>query len=477
MGKPTSNTLREPTGWLRADWTPADVRAVWAVAQTGEMRPVAELSRALLGDDRVAGALTARVRALFGLPFALEASASGKRQAALWEERWWDMFPEHTLHDLMVWGILTGVALAAISWVEEDGLVWPRLDVWNPGALRWREGAWWVRDAQGREHPVQEGAWLIYTPYGPKRPWERGLWRPLALPWLVKLDAIRYWARDNEVGALRVASAEGPAGTTGQELAQLLADLGGDTGLVLPEGWKLEMVAPPDGVWRSKEAAIAWADRAIAVAVLGQNLTTEVQGGSYAAAQVHAQVRQDLIEADAEGLATALRQGVLELWAEYNYGRRELAPWPRWDTAPPENRQANAETLARLANAVATFAQAGVPLDLEALAAHYGLPLRRQEGLRRVRLASGDDPKEAPGFVQGQLYADAVADWLLRHLPDPLDDLADALAQAGSYEEVRAILMRRFRDATPDEVAALTERALTMAALAGRYGVIRDVER
>nr|WP_182482464.1 DUF935 family protein [Meiothermus luteus] len=349
--------------------------------------------------------------------------------------------------------------------------------MWHPGALRWREGAWWVRDAQGQEHPLQEGLWLLYTPYGPKRPWERGLWRALALPWLVKLDAIRYWARDNEVGALRVATAEGPAGATGQELAQLLADLGGDTGLVLPEGWRLEMLAPPEGVWRSKEAAIQWANVAIAVAVLGQNLTTDVQGGSYAAAQVHARVRQDLLEADAETLATALRQGVLTLWAEYNFGRPDLAPWPRWDTTPPEDRQLQAETLARLANAVATFAQAGVPVDLEALAGQYGIPLRRGEELRRVRLASGDSPREAPGFVQGQLYADALADRLLERLPDPLEGLEEELARAGSYEEVRAILMRRYRDASPEEVAALTELALTMAALAGRYGVIRDVER
>ena len=122
-----------------------------------------------------------------------------------------------------------GGGLAALSWVEEDGLLWPKLDVWNPGALVMRDGAWRVRDATGQEHPLERGMWLLYTPYGPKRPWEKGLWRTLALPWLAKADAIRYWARDNEVGALRVAYAEGPTGETGKELAQLLADLGGGT--------------------------------------------------------------------------------------------------------------------------------------------------------------------------------------------------------------------------------------------------------
>jgi phage gp29-like protein len=124
---------------------------------------------------------------------------------------------------------------------------------------------------------------------------------------------------------------------------------------------------------------------------------------------------------------------------------------------------------------VATFAQAGANVDLDALLEEYGLPVRKGQGL--VRLASGDPPQEAPGFVQGQLYADALADRLLSRLPDPLAGLEAELAQAQSYEEVRGLLMRRFREASPEEVAALTERALALAGLAGRYSVVRDVER
>ncbi len=235
------------------------------------------------------------------------------------------------------------------------------------------------------------------------------------------------------------------------------------------------MLSPSAEVWRSKAEAIAWADRAMTIAILGQNLTTDVQGGSYAAARVHEAVRADLLEADVETLATGLRNGVLALWAEWNAGDPALAPWPRWDPRPPEDLAARAETLQRLAQAVATFAQAGANVDLDALLEEYGLPVRKGQGL--VRLASGDPPQEAPGFVQGQLYADALADRLLSRLPDPLAGLEAELAQAQSYEEVRGLLMRRFREASPEEVAALTERALTMAALAGRYGVIRDVER
>ena len=41
MAKEKVNTYQEPRGWLRAEWTPAEVRTVWAIAQQGDMRPVA----------------------------------------------------------------------------------------------------------------------------------------------------------------------------------------------------------------------------------------------------------------------------------------------------------------------------------------------------------------------------------------------------------------------------------------------------
>lgn len=103
MVKGRVNVYQEPRGWLRAEWTPAEVRTVWALAQQGDMRPVAELARAILGDERVRGALSVRVQGLLGLPFALEPAPGGERWAELLRERWWDLFPEGTLYDLMVW--------------------------------------------------------------------------------------------------------------------------------------------------------------------------------------------------------------------------------------------------------------------------------------------------------------------------------------------------------------------------------------
>ncbi|MCS7069086.1 MAG: DUF935 family protein [Meiothermus sp.] len=485
MAKPQPQLVSEPSSWARTDWAPADLTTAWRMAQGGNLSLAADLVDSMLADDRVQATLGTRVRGLLGLPLAFEPANNreGKTVVRALEADFWSFAPEESLYQLISWGLLLGVGLARLDWQEgESGRLLPRLEVWHPRNLGYdpQRGAWYVQTREGSRVEPRPGAWWLYTPYGPRRPWAQGLWRALAVPWLVKADAVRYWARDNEVGAIRVGSASGPTTDAAREqLARDLADLGSSTGIALPEGYQLQILAPSGEVWRSKEAAIGWANTALATAILGQNLTTEVQGGSFAAARVHDAVRQDLLEADAEALATSLREQVLSYWAEFNFGDARLAPWPRWETTPPEDRAQQAETLNRLAQAVATLAQAGAPVDVLALLEAYGVPLASSP-TPLVRLASGDRVRASSGFVQGQLYTDRLADRGREAAPERLAALVarvgQALEQASDYEGLRARLLELFPEVQPDDLAALMENALLLGELAGRYAVWSDVE-
>jgi phage gp29-like protein len=481
-----SDLVREPSPWGWREWAPIDLAYATRAAMGGNLLPAADLVGAMLADDRVAATVGVRVRGLLGLPFLVERpnDREGKTIARALELDFFRFAPEEALYQVLAWGLLLGVGLARLDWREDEetGRLLPHLEPWHPRNLFFdpQEERWYVRTREDPKHPLKEGAWWLYTPYGPRRPWEMGLWRAIALPWLIKLDAARYWARDNEVGAVRVARAgEMSAQEEREALARLLADMGADTGLVLPPGYEMDILSPSGEVWRGREAAIAWADRAIAVAVLGQNLTTEVQGGSYAAAQVHHMVRQDLLEADAEVLATSLREGVVRWWAEYNWGSARLAPWPKWDATPPEDHQVGAETLAKLAQALQGLTQAGAPVDLRAILEAYGVPVAQEASTQTVRLASGDRVALSSGFVQGQLYADRVADEaigaavpLLRRW---LDKVLQAIEEAEGYEALRQRLVDLIPEANPAELAGLMEAALLLSELAGRYAVARDV--
>lgn len=483
MARTPQQLATEPSVWGRTEWTPADIRGAWYLAQAGNLALAADLVEAMLADDRIQAALGTRVRGLLGLPLAFEPSNNreGKTIARALEADFWKFAPEEALYQLMAWGLLLGVGIARLDWQEtESGRLLPVLEVWHPRHLRYdpERGRWLVQAREGLLDP-RPGAWWLYTPYGSRRPWASGLWRALAVPWLVKHDAVQYWARDNEVGALRVGKVSGPITYEAREqLARDLAELGHSTGIALPEGYDLAILAPPGDVWRSKQEAIQWANIALTTAILGQNLTTEVQGGSFAAAKVHDAVRQDLLEADAEGLSTSIRANVLEYWAEFNFGDRRLAPWPRWDPTPPEDRTREAETLARLAQAVATLSQVGAPVDTRSLLEAYGVPLLREEGL--VRLASGARVSVRSGFVQGQLYADRLVDHALRAASERikpwLQAVLKAVEEAQDYGALRTRLLELLPNLDPDDFAALMENALLLSELAGRYAVVSDVE-
>lgn len=485
MAKPQPQLITEPSAWSRSEWSPADLTTAWRLAQSGNLRPAADLVESMLADDRVQATLGTRIRGLLGLPLIFEPANNreGRTIARALEADFWTFASEESLYQLTAWGLLLGVGLARLAWQEsESGRVLPVLEVWHPRNLVYDAtvGTWYV---QTRESPRLEprlGAWWLFTPYGSRRPWSHGLWRALAVPWLVKQDAIRYWARDNEIGALRVGQASGPTTAEAREqLARDLAELGSSTGIALPEGYSLQILSPGSDVWRSKEAAISWANVALTTAILGQNLTTEVQGGSFAAARVHDSVRRDLLEFDAEGLATSLREHVISYWAEFNYGGARLAPWPRWDTDLPEDKRQGADTLAKLAQAIATLAQAGAPVDVAALLERYNVPLQtNQAGL--VRLASGDRVQVSSGFVQGQLYADRLADAALKPAAGAINPLLrsvlSAIERVEDYESLRQELSRLVPDIQPDTLATLMENALILAELAGRYAVRSDVE-
>ena len=489
MKKP--ETYHEPSSRAFADWGPARVRAARALAEAGELRLAADLVGAMLGDDRVSGAIGVRIRGLLGLPLSLEPAAEGaaaRRAVDALEAGFWAMLPEDALFEVYAWALLLGVGLGEIVWGEEADR--PRLKPWHPRFLRWDwETRRWLLEVEGRPDriPVEpgDGKWVLLLPYGEHRPWNHGLWRALAFWWLLKAYAIQDWARFSEVHGSPIRVGKTPNSATPgdrEALANDLAELARDTAIALPPGFELELVEARSQSWETFRAEIERADTAIAVAILGQNLTTEVKGGSYAAAKVHDQVRRDLLASDAEVLSTQLRAQFLEWWAEWELGDRTLAPWPRWDLTPPPDAESARIYEYHLKYQVLTTNEIRERLGLPPVEGgdRPPTPIEETAAAKLIRLASGDRPSEAKGFVQGQFYADAVADRLVQRAAEverkAFAPVMAELERAQSYDEVRAILMRHYRDAAPEEIARLAERALLLAELGGRYAVLRDLD-
>jgi phage gp29-like protein len=126
----------------------------------------------------------------------------------------------------------------------------------------------------------------------------------------------------------------------------------------LPEGFKLSLLTAntmiADGLFEKK---VEQANKEIAIAILGQNLTTDVSSGSHAAAQVHETVLHDRIRAYTKTLNNAVNQMVKEFY-KYNFaGEITRVPIAYYNPEPPEDKKMKAEETKVRLDALSMLAQ------------------------------------------------------------------------------------------------------------------------
>lgn len=532
----------EPSVRTFTTWTPTLITSAEIAADGGNLRQAASLCEWILGDDRVSGALSTRVQALLGLEPNFEPSGDKRRSRRVVKaleagEDWWAAYPESELAQLHTWGLLFGLCPARHNWEPDSdhgNRLLPKPAFWHPQHLRfdWTSRAWWIRIAQsgldfgGEELLVPgDGTWLLHTPYGINRPWSLGLWRGLARWVLLKWYAIQDWARHGEKGALLVAFGPEELESTRQqraELAQDIYDRGRDAVAVLPPGWDLKLVEATANTKQIYEAQIAMADAAIAISIRGGNLSTNVEQGSRAAAEVQERTGdQAKRRFDAQSLTTTVHDQSLVWWAEFNFGDRRLAPWPVYPVDDAKDVKRISETANTAADAAEKFSRLGFDIDRKAFADEFGLAtwLKPGDGIpkpappapapaaprplpepepdsnagttdpegeredaaqaRNPRLASGDDPRLAAGYVDGQLYADRLADRSRERGAENLSDLLEAVEElidgAESLEEAETKLVELYRERDiPPELRETLEAMIQMAHRAGIGAVQAD---
>ena len=370
-----------------ADWWTGDlVRAAHLAADRGSFRLAAELCDVLLADDRVQGCMLALTRGFFGLELNFEEGVGRLKRRAVRalevQEDWWYALPEEELSQLVAWGVMFGIGLGHLTWSMRNGRLVPRLEVWHPKHLRFDTHArsWHLETATGEiQIKPGDGEWVMYTPGGSLRPWSHGAWRSIARWWLLKRYALSDWARHSEqAGGVKVATTDSGNEADRRKLAADLQATGADAAIALPKGWSLDLIEVTANTFETFRAQVDSANAAIAIALVGQNLSTEVKGGSLAAAEVHQSVQHAVIRGQAETLSTCLHDQVLALWAVYNFGNAQVAPWPRWNTQPPADHEALAKTHATVIGAIALAHDKGLRVDFQALCEEYGIPLEEE---------------------------------------------------------------------------------------------------
>lgn len=513
---PAFKMIRELPAYSFSDFDRLyQVKAAIRELENGQLRTSALVVDAMTRDDRLEGILLQRTKALSSLPLNFTDGVNPKAAAAAKEvtANFKSWASAASLTEMLKWGVMLGVSFGQVLWEVVDGLLTPKLKVWHPmhAYWRWDTRSWWMV-AEGGVIEVKpgDGQWLVFTPYGEERAWMMGGVRSLYVPWLLRQWALRDWGRWSEVYGSPIRKVSTPIAAEESDKQRFLrevAQLGASSTIRLPtaadptQKFDVELVEAASTGYDGFDKLLAKCESSMAITVLGQNLSTEVTGGSYAAASVHASIRNDILESDAQSLASCLYEQLLKPWAALNFGDPKAAPIPAWVTSPPEDRKEAGDALKSLGDGIKSLFAAGAKPDTDAILDRHGIPVTgpaEEPAPPPVPPAPGEKPaiEEEPakddkalaamflsmkpsGAQRGQAYVDAVADKARERAatvlkPDVMHVLG-AVAASNSYDELKGRLIELYGAMEPHQFAVVLQRAMLLGELAGRLAVLEDL--
>jgi phage gp29-like protein len=268
----------------------------------------------------------------------------------------------------IIWEVSGGQAVAKwLRWIPQKKVTF--VEDLRPRLLT-ADGPW-----QGVEPPPWK---LLYHRYKARSGYDTraGVLRVVSYMYLLKNYALKDWAAFNEIFGmpLRLGKYDAAASPGDREaLIQAIRNLGSDAAGVISKNTEIEFVEATSrlsGSANPYQGLAEFCNREMSKAILGQTLSSDTAGatGTYAAARVHAQVRRDLVEADAQALAQTLREQLLRPLVGFNFGWDRPVPWFRF-------RYEEEEDLKTLSEVYRNLAQMGFPLSQEHVAERFGIPL------------------------------------------------------------------------------------------------------
>jgi len=252
-----------------------------------------------------------------------------------------------------------------------------------------------------------------------------------------------------------------------QEFVRAAQENGFASVLAVGPDESLGVAAPTGG--DGHQRLIAELDRRIQKVILGQTLTTSTDGkGSYAAAKVHDEVRQDKRLADLRLVRRTVQQAVDWIWRLNGWqGRPAKFEFDAGISITPDKAnalkslkdagwQAQEQLLGRIFGDVK-------PGDFEPVATDQAAG---QKGGTRLTLAAGDEPAR---FTPAQQSVEDLVDASVAAAgsPIPPEDLRRVIAKAQTPEQLDDLLAELAVDVDPAAYRQMLERALFAADVFG----------
>lgn len=321
-------------------------------------------------------------------------------------------------------------------------------------------------------------------------PSRAGVLRVCAWMYLFKNYDLKDWVSFCEVYGMPLRLGKYQPGASEDDkvaLMQALIQIGADAAGMVPDGTSIEFINTEKASSTDLYERLArYCDEQVSKAILGQTLTSDSGGGSYAQSKTHNDVRHDLTVADCKALAATLRRDLIRPLVLFNFGDDSRVPQLRFDCAEPEDLEQTARIIGSLVK------DTGLQVPTSYLYKKFSIPKPEAgEEIASPPTAPGGSPTlplrwepgglalKAAGSGSGtQERADTLADAALRHsagaFKKAFGPVLELLDRADSLEELRAMFQddaavaRLYSEMDVSDVEELLQRVLTFADLEGR---------
>lgn len=291
----------------------------------------------LLRDDQVQSAFQQRRLAVISREWQVIAGGEGPRDkaAAAFLEEQLQHIRFDRITDKMLFGVFYGYAVGECLWARDGARI--VLD-----GIKVRKARRFRFDADGRlrlitlnkpegEIMPERKFWTFSTGAdNDDEPYGLGLGHWLYWPVFFKRNDIKFWLMFLEKFGMPTAKGAYRPGTPAEEqtrLLEALAAIQSDSAIILPEGMAVELIEAARSGTADYAALHDRMNAAITKVVLSQTMTTD-DGSSRAQAEVHMQVRDEVVKADADLICDAFNRGPALWLTEWNFpGARPPQVW------------------------------------------------------------------------------------------------------------------------------------------------------
>lgn len=184
-------------------------------------------------------------------------------------------------------------------------------------------------------------------------PSRSGIMRIVSWMYLFKNYTVKDWVSFCEVYGmpLRLGKYDQAASEDDKkELMAAIVRIGSDAAGIIPDSTAIEFKESNKATSADIYERLArYCDEQISKAVLGQTLTSDSGGGSYAQSKTHDKVRHDLTVADTKALAVTLRRDLIRPLVEYNFGPGAKIPFITFASEEEEDQREKADIIKTLA--------------------------------------------------------------------------------------------------------------------------------